>query len=136
MNVRVIDLRCPNCKTVLADEVCPRDDTPLCPIGCGVKMDVYWGLGAQHRTPDAYTPITVGGKRYDTRAEFDSFKSTVEKRANREFQFESMTSRGKKNLVDDHMQDMIDTYKSEGRDWQSAVRVHEQQQERGAQRRK
>lgn len=127
--VRVVDLRCPSCKTILVDEVVPRDQTVPCPF-CETTMDVYWGVGCGHRTPDAYTPITVGGVRYDTKSDFDAFKSKVETRANREFHFEGMTPTGKRNLIEDHMQDMIEDHKEQGRDWQQAVRNFENQQDR------
>lgn len=69
------DLRCPACEALYLDELCEGDHRCV----CGAVTTTYYGAqallaGGTERKADAFSPITFGGVRYESREAWSSFR--------------------------------------------------------------
>lgn len=124
MSFRLVDLKCPRCGEILMDKMCRHDSTLPCPV-CATEMTVWWGAGKmmRDRKSDAFVPVVAGFKTYSTRDEWNNYLKTMRRQTgNPDFDVEGQTRRGRRQAIEEHIEDTINDYREHGMDYTAAQR--------------
>jgi len=131
----VHDFYCTPCGTINTDEYisaanAASETYPTCP-DCNGGMRITFNKWAQVTTRvDNYTPVTLGGVRYETKAELDAFLAAQRRETGQDIELTGDSPRSRASRLEENAQmqlNKIAACSHRGEDWQRAMRAEVEQ---------
>lgn len=102
-------VRCNTCASE-QDELVTFPDAPGAPqfevsacVSCGGPRQVRISYSQEAKRADAFSPIDFNGTRYETRADWESFRAEYKEIHGEELHVVGMTPRQKKQMIEDRL---------------------------------